>query len=243
MSFNFDFSNDKPDIRELIPAGTKVLVKMTYTPGGANLKGATVKDGSLTASKEGDTKYLKAEFTVQRGPYKGRKFWSNMTVEGGKLDEKGNSVAGGITRGNIRMILDSSQGLSSKDDSPEANAKRVMPNGFRDLQGRTFACKVKIEKGKNGYPDRNGLGQILPMSELDDPAIAAPPADAPSAPVWGAPTPVPTETIAPGVIQPSSAPAAVSPGPAIGIMPTPAAPEAVESATAADAIPAWARAA
>jgi hypothetical protein len=195
MTFQFDFSKDKPDNRELIPAGTVVFVEHIYTPGGADVPGTLPdkREGALTASKNTDALYLKSEFTILRGPYKGRKFWGNLTVYGGKLDEKGRSVAGGITRKNIRLMLDSSLGLSSKDESPEASAKRVI-SGFRDLQKRRFIAKVAIEKGKDGYADKNGLGQILTIdmkgypqseAELDNPTVNAVPADAPPAPAWG----------------------------------------------------------
>jgi hypothetical protein len=220
MSFSFDFSQDKPDIREPIPAGTRVLVRMNYTPGGAG------PGGALTKSKPpGDTEYLKAEFTVLRGPYKGRKFWSNFTTSGGKLDEKGRSIAGGITRQNIRMIIDGSQGLSSKDDSPQAAAKRVLPNGFADLQGRTFVAKVKVEAASGNYPAKNALGQILtidhadyPKSEADLDGPAANPVQAAlptaAAPTWAAAAPAaapvvqPTVEAAPIVVPPAALPAA-----------------------------------
>ncbi len=42
------------------------------------------------------------------------------------------------------MILDSSQGLKSTDESPEAAAKRVLTS-LKELQGRKFLAKVKIE--------------------------------------------------------------------------------------------------
>lgn len=189
--FSFDFSQDKPRVSEPIPKDTKVLVRMAYTPGGVG------HNGALTKSKETDAQYLKAEFTVQRGPYRGRKFFSNMTFEGGKLDEKGRSIAAGISRATVRSILDGSEGLSSKDDSPGAAAMRVLPNGFADLQGRMFVCKVGIEKGKDSYPDKNSLGAILTIDHKDYPKSeaeldAAPVTQQPTlpsmpAPSWGAP--------------------------------------------------------
>jgi hypothetical protein len=206
MTFQGNYSNDKPDLREPIPAGTLLFLRMSYTPGGAGTEAecGAGSAGALTASKPpSDTKYLKAEFTVLRGPYKGRKFWSNLTVSGGQVDEKGNSKAGGITRQAIRLILDSSQGLNPKDESPEAMAKRVI-TGYRDLQGRTFVAKAKIEPAQNGYPAKNGLGQVMApgmtgmpsdpaelAALLDNPAVAATTAAAPAAPVWGQTTTAP----------------------------------------------------
>lgn len=226
MNNPFDFSNDKPDIREPIPAGTLLYLRMTYTPGGADLPGtpAELKEGALTKSKEpSDSYYLKCEFTVLRGPYKGRKFWGNMTVAGGKVDEKGKSIAAGISRQTIRAVLDSSQGLKTSDESPEAMAKRVI-RGYRDLQGRQFVAKAKVEPAQNGYPAKNGLGQVMtvdmkgyPMTEaeLDAPVVAGAPAkDAPPAPVWGATTAAPVATPAPvaaGFVAPATAAPVVEP--------------------------------
>lgn len=198
--FNFDFSKDKPNISEPIPAGTKVLVRMNYTAGGADFENTPVAErrGQLTKSKEGDAKYLKAEFTVLRGPYKGRKFWENMTFEGGKVNEKGESIAASITRGNVRSILDAASGLSSKDETPAACAKRVLPNGFGDLQGRTFAVKIGVEAAKGNFGAKNKLGTILTIDHKDYPKDEAEldtmgtatnaPAKLPTlaAPAWGA---------------------------------------------------------
>lgn len=200
MTFSTDFSNDKPDIREVIPAGTPVFVQMTYAPGGVG------PDGALTQSQPpSDCQYLKAEFTVLRGPYKGRKFWSNMTFIGGKLDEKGRSIAAGITRSTVRMILDSSQGLRTTDESPEAAAKRVL-NSLKELNGRKFIARVKVEPAQNGYPAKNGLGQVLTIdmktypteAELDAPTEKSPAATAAATPppAWtGAAAPVVTVAV------------------------------------------------
>lgn len=193
MTNPFDFSQDKPNISEPIPTGTKLLVRMSYTPGGVGDKGALTK-----AKPPSDAEYLKAEFTVIRGPYKGRKFWENMTMSGGQLDEKGHSKAAKITRGNIRSILDATGGVSSKDESPAACAKRVLINGYSDLQGRVFPIKVGVEKEGGGYAAKNKLGTILTIDHKDYPKDEAEldtmgtapnaPAKLPTlaAPTWGA---------------------------------------------------------
>jgi hypothetical protein len=256
MTFSLDFSNDKPDIRELIPAGTPVLVKFTYAPGGADLPGTPneTREGALTKAKEpSDAYYLKGEFTVQRGPYKGRKFWGNLTVAGGKVDEKGKSIAAGITRKNIRAILDSSQGLRSDDESADAMAKRVI-RGLRDLQGRQFFCKVAVEKGTGGYADKNGLGTILTpgmtkdtpttiegfLALVDNPPVSDAPAAkaAAPAPAWGAATQAPASPTAAGFVAPNTgavAGLAAFSATVQNVQPTPAAQ--------ADNVPAWARSA
>jgi hypothetical protein len=200
--YDYNFAGEKPDIREVIPAGTKLQLRHTFTPGGYAPDGKMTNGGPLTKSKptadnpNPDTLYLKSEFTVLRGPYKGRKFWSNLTVVGGQVDETGASKAGKITRQNIRLMIDSSKGLSSKDDSPAAAAKRVLPNGFPDLQNIIFVGTVKIEPAQGNYPEKNALGLILTIdnklypadaNELDNPpkpAGAPTPAVLPAVPSW-----------------------------------------------------------
>lgn len=237
----FDYSQDKPDIREPIPAGTPLYMRLTYTPGGQDLPNtpAEFKEGALHKSKEpSDSYYLKCEFTVLRGPYKGRKFWGNMTVAGGKVDEKGKSIAAGITRQTIRAILDSSQGLKTSDESPEAMAKRVI-RGYRDLQGKQFIAKAKVEPAQNGYPAKNGLGQVLTIdmrgypqleAELDNPVVAGAAAkEAPPAPMWGAQTAA------------APAPVATAGAPVVDVAATTSAPAPTQTVQTDSDIPLWAQ--
>jgi hypothetical protein len=250
MSFSFDFSQDKPDIRSVIPAGTKLLLRFTYAPGGMDVPGTpdNMKTGALTKSKPSaenpnpDTLYLKGEFTVVRGPYKGRKFWSNLTVFGGQRDERGQSKGGQITRSTIRSMIDSSKGLSSKDESPQAAQQRVLPRGFIDLQGITFVAEAKVEPARNGFPEKNGLGAILTIDnpkfpteqELDNPPVPGAantngPAALPgaTAPAWAtqggsAATPAADPTTNAGANGTTQTQAAAEPAPAT---PTQAQPE------------------
>src|SRR5262245_21369438 len=196
--FNFNFAEDKPTTLEPIPDGTIVYVQMTYTPGGSGPDNAFTKTKPSADNPTPDTEYLKAEFTVLRGPYRGRLFWANLTLKVVKRDETGNSKAVALSRGHTRLMLDSARGLSSKDESPEANARRNI-KGFPEMQGIKFVCRVKVEPAKQGYPAKNGLGQVLtkdmkdyPQSEadLDNPKVVAitPRAEA-ALPEWAAPAP------------------------------------------------------
>jgi hypothetical protein len=253
MSFNMDFSGDRPAMRDVIPLGTRVLVRMTYTPGGAtppadhklvNDPATRASYAQLTKSKPpSDAYYLKAEFTVQRGPYKGRKFWENMTTQGGKLDEKGNSIAATITRGTMRSIIDAAQGLSSKDESPAASARRVLPNGFPSFQGFTFAVKIGVEPAKGGFAEKNKLGTVLTVDSKDFPKSEA---DLDSTGFTGAPTAAALPQVAPSWV--ATAPAAVvaqtvAQAPSIAPLAIATAAvltEAIVLATAApSALPAW----
>jgi len=182
----YDFNNVKPDIRENIPAGIPLYLQMNYTPGGAG------PSGILTASKPSaenptpDTKYLKAEFTVLRGPYKGRKFWSNLTLEGGQVDEKGNSKARAIAMQTLFNIIASAHGLKREDPSADATAIRAQYSDLKKFNGVRFFSLSSLSKPQKGYPEKNELGghwNILTVdsskfpteAQLDNPTVTAGP--------------------------------------------------------------------
>ncbi len=96
---------------DLIPADTIAKVALTIRPGGES------EGGWLTQSKSSDAQYLNCEFVVLEGPYDKRKFWTNLTVSGGKVNEDGSSIAGNITRATLRAILESARGFSPADES------------------------------------------------------------------------------------------------------------------------------
>ena len=51
----------------------------------------------------------------------------------------------------VRGILNSSRGLSDKDNSPQAQTARRI-NGFADLDGIEFLAKIDVGKDANGDP-------------------------------------------------------------------------------------------
>lgn len=253
--------NHKPNAVENIPAGTLLLVRMDYKPGGKDLPGTPPEmiSGALTASKSSDVLYLNAEFTVLEGPYKGRKIFEMFSLHGGELNEQGESKAAIIAMGKIREIVDAARGLSLKDETPEAMQKRQLTKGFRDFAGMTFLCKAGIAKGNNGYADKNKLGSILhkdhrdfttDMNVIRNAGVVA--AKAPvAAPSWagGAPAAAPAApltVVAPstpfGGAQTVAAPAASAPSAATPAAPTtdtPAPAVAATPAIADPAAPAW----
>jgi hypothetical protein len=89
-----------------------------------------------------DVLMLDAEFTVAEGPHARRKFWQNFTVQGGKLDEQGQSIGWKISKSQFRAMIDSALGLNPEDMSEAAKAKRVL-RGLADLDGITFVAKIQ----------------------------------------------------------------------------------------------------
>ncbi len=135
---------------ELIPADTIAKVALAIRPGGES------EGGWLTQSKQSDAQYLNCEFVVLEGPYDKRKFWGNLTVSGGKVNEDGSSIAGNITRATLRAILESARGIKPDDESDEAKRKRLV-HGYGDFNGMEFLAKIGVEPARDQYAAKNKL--------------------------------------------------------------------------------------
>ena len=90
------------------------------------------------------------------GPYAKRKIWSLI----GLYSPKGPDWAN-MGRGLIRGILNSSRGISDKDNSPEAQARRRI-NGFGDLDGLEFVARIDIGQDTNGDDKNEVRGAVTP---------------------------------------------------------------------------------
>ena len=177
---------------DLIPDGTVCPVVMAIRPGGNG------DGGWLKASKNTDAMMLDCEIIVTDGPFAKRKIYQNMVVSGGSLNEKGESKAGNITRANLRAILESARNIKPDDMTNEAMTKRRV-NGWQDFHGLCFLVKVGIEKGQNGYNDKNRIKTVITpdmQGYTPAPVVAAPAAmpsaSAPAAgtaPAWAASPP------------------------------------------------------
>jgi hypothetical protein len=202
----FDMNDVEPQQSgDLIPDGTFAKLVMTLRKGGTDGTGDADR-GLLKASNQpgSDVLMLDAEFTVTEGPHARRKFWQNFTVQGGKLDEQGQSIGWKISKSTFRAMIDSALGLNPEDMSEAAKAKRVL-RGLADLDGISFVAKIQIEPSRNpAYKDANKLehvvlptapewqkvmaGETVPAqpSQRTRPAV---PVAQPAAPAWGQPQP------------------------------------------------------
>lgn len=147
----FDFNDATPQISgDLIPAKTYAKVIAAIRPG----KGTA--DMWITKSAS-EFEYLNMEFTVVSAPMAKRKIFQNAGV-GGVTD--GHEKAANITRSFIRAMLESARGIDPKDESEKAQkARRIQSWG--DLVELEFAVEVGIEKGKDGYDDKNKIQRVL----------------------------------------------------------------------------------
>lgn len=171
----YDFNDAESKDFGLIPAGTIAPMQIKIRPG-------KVGDGGwLSTSERSDYNWLDCEFTVTEGPFKGRKFWTLMMVEGPSED------AVNITRSKLRGILESARKIDPEDMSDDAKKKRVV-NNYGDFSGLEFVGKVKIEKARpgSGYDDKNVFDVAVPVTSKAYKSAGSPANDA------AAPTPSPT---------------------------------------------------
>lgn len=234
MSFDFNFNTaEKQAGGELIPDGVIVPVVMNIRPGGVG------EGGWLTSSKSSDAEMLDCELTVCDGPYTKRKIFTYMTVSGGKLNDKGESIGGNITRSTLRAILESARNINPNDMSEAADEKRRVM-GFGDFNGVVFLMKVGIEKDKTGqYSDKNKIKAIITpdMKQYAEGFTKEKPSEAPQqGPAFGG-------GFAPAS-QPAAAPAfggaaaASAQAPAFGGGAT---PPPVQPSENSNPVPAWAK--
>jgi|SRR6187402_222411 len=174
----FDFNNaDEQREGGLIAEGTIAVVHLTVRPGNSG------DGGWEKRSKAGDSQALDCEFTVVDGPFAKRKFWSLFTVSG---STEGHAKAAQISGSRIRGILESARGIRPDDESEAAkNGRRI--SSYGELDGLRFVAKIGIEKGKEGYKDKNTLSaavtpdrqawvrveQVKAPATVSGPAIAA----------------------------------------------------------------------
>ena len=230
---SFDMNDAEPQkTSEIIPDGTFAKVSLAIRKGTIDGE-SEIDKGLLKASNTpgSDVLMLDCEFTIAEGPHARRKFWQNLTVSGGKVDEKGVSIGWKITKSTIRAMIDSALGLNPEDMSEAAKAKRIL-RGFADLNGITFVAKIRVEASDNPrYSDSNKLDRvILPtepewkkvMDGVDVPAVPsagrkkAPTTGANAAPAWGQNAPPAANTPTWSQPQQQSAPESAAPTAAQG---------------------------
>ena len=155
-----DLNNVAPDEGNdfsLIPHGTIVRVIVSIKP---QLDGVVISDLSnqpiFRQSPHSSAKWVECEFTVIGGQFDRRKIWSNLFFDGDKKNASGVSMSKEIGLRTLRGIVDSSRGLRADDMTPDANIKRQI-SGIEALEGMEFCIKVGVEKGTNGYDDKNKM--------------------------------------------------------------------------------------
>jgi hypothetical protein len=167
----------------LIPHGTIARVIMHIKP---QMDGVSIpdlaNDSIFRQSATTSAKWIECEFNIIGGQFDKRKVWHNIFFDGDKKNPSGVSMSREIGLQSLRKIVDSAKGLVPSDMSPEANAKRQI-SGLEALNGMEFCIKVAVEKGTNGYDDKNKM--LSPVTVNQEGYIGggnAPQTQAPSQP-------------------------------------------------------------
>jgi hypothetical protein len=156
---NVSYSDDGPRDFELIPDGTVARAFIKLSGGDHELP--EFGGGTYFKSSQSGAKWMPIELTIVGGPYDKRKVWQNIFVDGAKTDQNGFSIAKRIGLETIKKMVDSHFALDMKDVSPEAAQKRGSINGVHMLNGMQICFKIGIEKGSNGYADKNKIKTVL----------------------------------------------------------------------------------
>ena len=153
-------SDDNNREFELIPDGTIVRAIIKLEGGTTELP----EFGAGTffrVSQQTNSKWLPMELTIVGGNFDRRKIWQSIFVDGTKISEKtGMPIAKEIGLRTMKAIIDSAFNLDPKDQSEASQQKRNL-QGVNQLNGMEFCFKVGIEKGTNGYEDKNKIKVVL----------------------------------------------------------------------------------
>ena len=108
-------------------------------------------------------KYLECEFTIVGGKYDKRKFWQNIMCDGGKINpESGMPWCKEIGIRTLE-ILSIVHLVLIQMTLHQATSRRKV-NDLTALDGAEFCVKIAIEKGTNGYLDKNKMLVALALN-------------------------------------------------------------------------------
>ena len=175
-----DLNNVTPDEGNdfsLIPHGTIARAILYIKP---QMDGVRIPDIALDAifrqSATTSAKWAELEFTIIGGEYDKRKVWHNVFFDGDKKNQNGVSISREIGLKTVRGIIDSAKGLNPSDVSQEANSMRQIPS-LESINGMEICMKIAVEKGPNGYDDKNKM--LAPVTINQDGYIGGANAPAP----------------------------------------------------------------
>jgi hypothetical protein len=194
MAMDFNTAREQRTF-ELVPSGTIAEVQINIKPGGAG------PDGLLRLSKSGEAEMIDAAFTVVEGPYARRKFFAMLVVDGVTDNHK---QAADISKGRIRAMLESARGIKPSDNSETAKQARCI-DSYGDMEGLRFIARIGIERGKDGYKDRNIIDEVITPERKEWHAVeqVPQPATAPASPTTSLPSPAAAPAASGPIARPS----------------------------------------
>jgi hypothetical protein len=173
----------------LMPDGTIARAHMIFTSDGDMQIPEFSQAHVFRKSQNTSAIWLPLELTVIGGQFDRRKVWHNLFVHGDAMDDDGVSKARKVGLQTMRDIVNSAYSLSRNDVTPETQAKRNIPS-VDVLDGIEVCVVIGVEKGTNGYADKNKVKAFIGPDSSDF---------IPSGGMVGGPNPS-------GVIAPATAP-------------------------------------
>lgn len=227
--------NEHDNQNEPIPSGTRAMILMKVIPPEGPAQ-RTDMDVALTKSGTSDAVYLNCIFELASGAHKGKKLYQRFTVAGGKLDDKGRSIAAKISGVTLKAIWDAHKGLMPTDMTQAAVAARQLKS-YAEFHDIYFPGTICIKAGNNGYQPKNEIYHVITPNEPEYAKLhagedleplplgiigegkgkasakpaAAPPAWASNAPPQAAPAPQQEALPGAGFIPPAAQPAVMKP--------------------------------
>lgn len=150
MAMNYADAPSSQGGGELIPDGTLHWALFTVRP--YNIDGGFIEKPSKSDPANA---YIDAELTLIEGPFENRKVWDMIGVAG-----KPAYVSNGMAA--IKHILE-----VGRRAGPE-NMNGYMIESFMELDQLKVAVEIKIEKGKDNYPDKNRIARYLSPNPTSD---------------------------------------------------------------------------
>ena len=143
----------------LIEDGTTAILQLTINYGGYNDSNLCLDNGLASKAQSGNI-YLRGLVTVLSGEHKNKTMALPIGISGKKIDNWRNK-----SRELIRNILNSSQGLSARDNSRHAVFARII-DGYKVLDGIAFVGVIGVCKGRLGR-DENYILRVLSGDDED----------------------------------------------------------------------------
>lgn len=157
-----------------VPAGSRVLVRLSLE----RPKFPTQEDPFVAEGKTG-LRYLSFKAEVVAGSYEGCWWYERITLPAAAQRialSEGQKMACRIGGSMLRAVVESAEGVSPKDTSPQAARARQI-NGWMDLDGKTFPARLGLEEGGVSHDGNtywnNRISAVVPTTSREWSAIKA----------------------------------------------------------------------
>lgn len=159
-------SSGSSEAPTLMPDGTIARAYLVFNSDGDTQVPEFSQAHVFRKSQNTSAVWLPLELTIMGGQFDRRKVWHNLFVHGDAVDSDGVPKARKVGLQTMRDIINSSYALSRNDVTPEAQAKRNIAS-VDVLDGIEVCVVIGVEKGTNGYPDKNKVKAFIGPDSTD----------------------------------------------------------------------------